>query len=70
MCHKKCCEEAENVLCSSRDGSHYKGNQKIGDQRVFYYKSNDTTFDPPSVPLDSTFKTGRDVGGVVVVGLF
>ena len=36
-------------LCSSRDGVLY------GDHTLFQEGSNDTTFDHPSVPLDSTF---------------
>jgi len=49
MCHKKCCEDAELVLCSSRDGEL----KYISGHTVLQDGSNETTFDPPSVPLDS-----------------
>ena len=35
--------------------------RRLATRGFFYYESNDTTFDPPSVPLDSTFKVLKAV---------
>jgi len=36
--------------------SHYNAHKYKGGHTIFQDGSNDTTFDPPSMPLDSTFK--------------
>jgi len=62
-CYVSCCTDAELVLCSSRDGVSLNWLKYISSHTLLQDGSNDTTFDPPSLPLVSTFNVPIFVSG-------